>query len=382
MSLYRVAYSSQIDPDDWARVTPAIVELDCGLHWQDSASFATRLSKADLAIFRCNAYTNVKMLHQLSEDRSIDFLRRSLVRACWSEDSHHVWHMEAELVPLFHRMFVAHSEYLSVFPREKAHWLPTSFNSFSIGKLLEKTSSSPVTPDRDIIFPFRRYPDSLTDRNRIADRIKQLLHDRDVKALIGEVGLNAKDQQAETCKEILNSFGVLNVSLREELNQRVFTAHALNRPLLCDYVSDIENVDLDLSSTVYFKRDLSDYSDKLDEFLGIDLEGIKTRDLVLRRHMHLHRVVEMINVSLNLDLRIQLPEIGGSEKPCSVVHQSGSRQVPYPAYSHLNIRDEESHRGLYGLYRSFRNHWKRRKAERRDIHHPCNVRRVVRKFTQ
>ncbi len=379
--MYRVAYTSHIDPADWARVTPAIVELDCGLHWKDSRLFADKLAKSDLAIFRFDAYTNVQMLYETQSESSLALLRDSLVRACWSEDSHHVWHMESELAPLFHHMFVAHSEYLSAFPEQKAHWLPTSFNSFSFDELIEKTSQ-PSIRQRDIIFPFRRYPDGLTNRNQIADEIAELCSQRKIKAMIGEVGRETANQESTTCNEILNSFGVLNVSLREELNQRVFTAHALNKPLLCDDVFDLHQMKLDLNGTVLFQRDLSDFDEKLDEFLAISPESVSTRDEVLKRHMHLHRVVEMINRSLDLQLKIEIPELGHCETPYSKITHGNSGEIPYPPFSHLDVRRDPGHRGLYGLYRAIRMRMKRRESERSDIHHPRNVRRIVEEFMQ
>lgn len=377
----KVAYTSFISDSDWKRVSgQSPVELVCGLDWRQPEKFAETLEECDLAILRFDAYWNLKMLAETPKEFLTALLRKDLKLAVWSEDSHHVAHLEAELAPLFDFMFTAHSQYMQYLPEEKIHWIPCSFNSLSIDQLLLTNQQDTRSEfKRDLIFPFRRYPDDLTSRNQIADSVEEFCQQNNIRSLIGEVGAGDENQEQKTCNEILSSRSVLNVSLREEMNQRVFTAMALNRPMLCDRAFDMDYVDANFDATVFLDRDLNNLQSAMDQLQDLWSNPVQTADPVLKKHMHVHRVCEMINTALGTDLEINIPELDWASIP-ETVSSTGQSLPAYEPFQAQPPTASRTPKGIKSFLRSIRRKFRKPKPQPIQPHSPENFRKVVGEF--
>lgn len=221
-------------------------------------------------------------------------------KALWTFDSHHSYEKERCFQRYFHVYFVAHSPYISKFDDVRAEWVPDCFLRFDIDCLKELRLRSLFERDikYDVVFPFKSY--AVGNRVALAQKLDEYFKKIGVRYYLGPVQSGMAYMNL-----ILKSRVVLNISLLDDLNIRNFEAWGLNRPLLTNKVPDHDNLrDIDLLSTYFFQRDLSDFSQALQNALSTD-NTMDTALDVLSSHMLIHRYVEMINKALGTTYRVK-----------------------------------------------------------------------------
>jgi tetratricopeptide (TPR) repeat protein len=271
---------------------------DMGAFLQDAA----RADLVILALFGSNV--DQMFVQRLASPEALRVLNDPFIRkVLWSMDSH-IWHeMEARYQFFFDRYYLAHSPYIPRFQGVDCRWLPCCCFQESIDAHL-RLLQDPPPPERDVVFPYMTHPHG--ERNRIALEIQERLARRGLNAHFGFVGMGADYARAIQASRVC-----LNISLADDLNVRNFEVWGLDRCLLANPTPDHSRIDMDLSGTAFFQRDLSDFDGALDAALQAAAGQVRSAGAVLNRHMVIHRYVEIINAELGTDLRVSaIPAAG------------------------------------------------------------------------
>jgi hypothetical protein len=214
-------------------------------------------------------------------------------KALWTFDSHHCYEKERRFQKYFNTYFVAHSPYVEKFNDVRAEWVPDCFLRFDIDHLKELRLRSLFEKyvKYDVVFPFNPY--NIGNRLALAQKLEEYF-----KKIGARYHLGPAQSGMAYMNLILKSRVVLNISLLDDLNIRNFEVWGLNRSLLTNKVPGHDNLtDIDLSSTYFFQRNLSDFGQVLQNALSAD-KTVDTSISVLSNHMLIHRYIEMINKAL------------------------------------------------------------------------------------
>jgi hypothetical protein len=272
-----------------------------------AAEFIARIRSADLVIFRLVGDDPEAFIRRLDHFGLLpEFEAVPAIKALWSQDSHHMHSLEAAALPWFDRIYVAHYQYLDLFPASKTQYLPCAFTAASVATLVKLNAD--VRPiERDIIFPHVMYGGA--ERNRITFHIAERLRQRGVSSLMGRLyGSAAGIPYGNLLYGLSTSRVVLNISLSDDLNIRNFEAVAMNRTLLTNEVPDHQLQNLDYRRTYFFRRDLSDLDSALDAALA-DSGTTPVWRSVPGRNMLIDRYLTIINRELGTELRVVLPDL-------------------------------------------------------------------------
>ncbi|HWR39327.1 MAG TPA: glycosyltransferase [Patescibacteria group bacterium] len=251
--------------------------------------------KSDLIIWPAEGTVIARFLEQHWHNSQLRdlFAAASVRKIAWSMDSHHQWPVEQKLQKYFDRYYLAHSPYMDKFDGQRVRWLPCYYGVSGIDSLLNSIRSVPE-PVCDISCLFRAYP-HIGDRNFVAYEAAKILGRMGLKFVFGSMTGAGQARYVDMLKA---SKVVLNISIMDDLNLRNFEAIGLNRVMLTNRVPDHERVALDYRHTYFFKRDLSDFAEKVTLALRDESPVIETWRNVVNRHMLIHRYIDMINQEL------------------------------------------------------------------------------------
>jgi hypothetical protein len=264
------------------------------LQQKDWPLFLHDARKADLVIFglfgnNLDAYFRIPELHY--------FFREPLIRkVMWTQDAQHEWGMGLPYQRFFRRYYLNHSRSLDKYDEVKPYWLPSCFCSLGIDELINLLSD-PVEIKKDIIFPYIKY--DLDDRPIIASRIEQKVSQRGLISYFGYI-----DYGIPYLRAVQGSRICLNISTLGSLNIRNFEVWGVDRVSLAEKVVDHDKINVDLTHTYFFDRDLSNFDEALEKALNDASQDIHTSRDVINQHMLVHRYVEIINNELATNYRV------------------------------------------------------------------------------
>lgn len=226
------------------------------------------------------------------------FVGREYSVSFWTMDSHHLGKHEARAARYFDHVFVAHKNYLGLFPKESSSYLPCSFSLAPEGVVAEYLKSDTrglnSSDPGGVCAPFAVYP--WQKRNLGYLEGLWAANDSEKKSFFGTVHGGSLPNEG-LITTILSHRVVLNISLKDDLNMRNFEALVLNKILLTNRVSDHSLLQEFTSNIVFLEPDLSDLMEKLD--LAISLEPSAISSLVLAKHSIRVRVEEMVELLLS-----------------------------------------------------------------------------------
>ena len=246
------------------------------------AESLNELNSFDHVVFRLSG-ENPNELVQLLRIHGLigTFLDRSFSVSFWTMDSHHLGVQEARASRYFDHVFVAHRQYLQLFPLAKAFYLPCSFSLSSSADaaiyLADNAQQSSNKAD-GVCAPFAAYPWQKRNR-RYADCLGEIKELGIEKAFFGVVRGGAQPNEA-IIRKILEHKVVLNLSLSDDLNMRNFEALALNRILLTNRVMDHEILNDWGENIVFLNEELQNPGQAILESLNRTPKDISREFLV------------------------------------------------------------------------------------------------------
>lgn len=264
----------------------------------DFPFFIENAKQADLVILslfgpNLDCYFNIPELLPFLHDTNIR-------KVYWTQDAQHPYGMALQYQKFFNKYYLNYldsSYYMYKYYKAEPYWLPSCFFSTGVDELIELISL-PRKIEKDIIFPYTDH--RIDDRQVVVDRIKEKLSDYGLNYYLGKIQFGLPYLHALQESKIC-----LNISTRGSLNIRNFEVLALNRILLAEKVTDHDRINMDLSHAYFFKRDLSNFDEALERALNDTLANIRTSNDIIKRHMLIHRYVEIINNELNTHYKVQ-----------------------------------------------------------------------------
>jgi hypothetical protein len=214
------------------------------------------------------------------------FRNRNFKAAFWTMDTHHMLSREVRAAKYFDHVFIAHSPYVHNFPNEKSSFLPCSVSIESksnIQSAIHSFKSQAV--QNSCVALFANYPGQ--KRNSEYSKILEILGDLSVGHFFGQAR-GGNTPNSELISKTLEHKIVINLSLADDLNMRNFEALALNRVLLTNSVPDFHILRDWEQNIVVFKRDLTDFKDKLEIALA------KTPDNVSSSFLEKHHITSRL----------------------------------------------------------------------------------------
>jgi hypothetical protein len=256
-------------------------------------------SKFDHVVFRLSGENPMDFLETLwLYGLFSSFKAREYSVSFWTMDSHHLGKHEARAARNFDHVFVAHKNYLSLFPKESSSYLPCSFSLAPEEVVAEylKSDSRDLNSSTqgDICAPFAAYP----WQKRNLGYLEGLWATNDLgkRGFFGTVRGGMLPNEG-LVKTILSHRVVFNLSLKDDLNMRNFEALALNKILLTNRVTGHSLLQEFYENIVFLESDLSDFGEKLN--LAISLEPSNISSPFLAKHSIRSRTEELVGILLS-----------------------------------------------------------------------------------
>jgi hypothetical protein len=185
-------------------------------------------------------------------------------------------------------MYVAHSDFYDskLFP--KISHLPCCFAAADLGKIYNFNNHYFQTK-YDLSSSFMLYQGY--ERNYKYFHIAKILKKNDINFVFGRTSL-MNGEISNYLQLMFQSKVILNITLKGELNMRFFESQALNRTVLMDEIKGLESLNLDLRNTFFFKRDLSNFEEVLDQ--AISHKPVPVYEHYLLNHTILNRLFVII----------------------------------------------------------------------------------------
>lgn len=222
--------------------------------------------------------------------------------AYWTFDSH--WDtQEVTMRKYFNHWLTAHTEcekntgpntlYLPV-----CYW-QHDYKSL-VGEITKRTYHSP-----DIVFHHNK--SGTGDRDILVKNIELYIKEANLSydfSVLNYDPCDTTDSRFKYYRSLAGCKVGLNMSLVNDINLRCFEVWMSNKPLLTNYL-DAFNGFINLrDQTIFYKRDLSDFKEKLQEAL---VRKVDTRRLIIKDHMLTQRYLEGINLIMNTHFKINFP---------------------------------------------------------------------------
>lgn len=217
--------------------------------------------------------------------------------AYWSMDSHHDTG-EKYIRQYFKYWLVAHRGYESNTGTNTVHiplcYWQNGYNEFF--NVIKKT-----TPSSDVVFHHNSY--SVGNRNTLIEQIKSHINELNLNYNFSK--LNGGPENPEYTLSLEGCRVGLNISLLNDFNFRNFEVWMANKPLLTNYIDDYDLFPELKANTIFYKRDLSDFKEKLQESLTTK---VNTRRYIIKDHMITSRYIAIINTIMSEKFKITFPE--------------------------------------------------------------------------
>jgi len=290
------------------------------------AESLNELNSFDHVVFRLSGENPNELVQLLRIYGLMDtFLDRSFSVSFWTMDSHHLGAQEARASRFFDHVFVAHKQYLQLFPLAKAFYLPCSFSlSSSADAAIYRVENAQQSSNKadGVCAPFAAYPWQKRNRH-YADCLGEIKELGIEKVFFGVVRGGAQPNEA-VIRKILEHKVVLNLSLSDDLNMRNFEALALNRILLTNRVKDHEILHEWGENIVYLNEDWQNLGQAIRKSLNRTPKDISKEFLV--EHGIEARVMSIVEI-LSGHLREQ-KDVGfaGRRPSITLVPKSGESQ--------------------------------------------------------
>jgi hypothetical protein len=253
------------------------------------------------------------------------FVNRSYFCAIWSMDSHHMHRAESKSQQFFDHVFVAHSPYLEYFDSTTSSHLPCSFPAELPAGLAFEGYAVQSASAGSVTSVFALYPGQI--RNHKFFQIAQILDRNNVDYFFGSVR-GGGTLHGGMLNHLAQHKIIVNLSLQDDLNIRNFEGLALNKILLTNQVHDHSILQDYSSNIVFFKRDLSDFEQKLQEALSlapqdISRDFIEQHGLAIRLQNALRVCTRFITEGAN-NPKISIKDTIGSNYVSEVISQQFS----------------------------------------------------------
>ena len=297
--------------EDMKYISPQGLEIETDVQisrLQDSVDFKEKASRADMILFFLTGDNPSRFMDWALKDPFYKelFSGRGPRMVLWSYDSHHMYPLEIPVQKYFDAFYISHESCRHLFKPDNLHVIPCAhFNSVD-GELLHRNHEFEI--HRDICFPYGLY--EWSPRNRLAYEADKIFREKGLNYMFGrcygdELGIG----EAGNFRWLMaSSKACFNLSLLNDFNMRNWETMACNRILLTNKVAEHDIVDMDLSHTFFFKRDLSDLPEVLEEALAADVSTCKSADNILHNHLLSHRYLHIINQEMGTSYELNIPE--------------------------------------------------------------------------
>lgn len=231
-------------------------------------------------VFRLSGENPSIFIHVLKSHGLLEeFTARAYSASFWTMDSHHLGRQEKEASKYFDHVFVAHKNYLDMFP--VSTYLPCSYSLTSkkvADELLRVKAKSLITEDTGVCAIFAAY--SWQSRNKHYLEWRLAAEDLAVRSFFGTVRGGSFPNQF-LIEKTLSFSTTLNFSLSNDLNMRNFEALALNRVLITNHLPDHEILSEFNENIFFMSHGSPDVWEQLTSALKIQPASISRRFLEL-----------------------------------------------------------------------------------------------------
>jgi hypothetical protein len=214
-----------------------------------------------------------------------DYLARKII--LWTQDNHHQV-ITPELYKFFYKIYAAHSDFYDSKLLPNISHLPCCFAAEDLDKVYRFNNHN-FQKNYDVSSSFMLYQGY--ERNYDFLRIAKILKKNDLNFAFARTSLMNGDI-SNYLQLMLQSKVILNITLKGELNMRFFESQVLNRTILMDEIKGLESLNLDLRNTFFFKRDLSNFEEVLDQ--AISHKPVSVYEHYLLNHTMLNRLSRII----------------------------------------------------------------------------------------
>jgi hypothetical protein len=268
---------------------------------KDLSGALDELSKFDHVVFRLSGENPMEFIELLRIYGLLPkFRNRKYSASFWTMDSHHLGKYEARAARHFDQIFVAHKNYLELFPKGSSHHLPCSFSlvpEAEIEHYFENGSlSGQYFSTKGVCAPFAAYP--WQKRNRYYLEALWAAEELRLPHFFGTVRGGDTPNQG-LIERILSFDVVFNLSLSEDLNMRNFEALALNKILLTNRVSD-HSLLSNFESNIIFV-DPANHDIKKHMSLALEAKPQDISKAFLAQHSIRARLEELVSILLNVE---------------------------------------------------------------------------------
>ncbi|XPV76635.1 MAG: hypothetical protein ACNI27_01605 [Desulfovibrio sp.] len=304
-------------PEDMEFVIPETLEIERDVQisrLDNSVDFHEKARRADLVLFFLTGDNLARFMNKALNDPQYKelFSKKGPRLALWSYDSHHMHHLESPLQRYFDGFYISHESCRQYFSPDNLTVIPCAHLNSIKGEL--NIQQYDFEMHRDLCFPYGMY--EWSPRNTLAYEAEKIFRRKDLNYMFGSCfGDIKKMGEGGNFRWLLSSSKIcFNLSLLDDFNMRNFEAQACNRVLLTNKVAEHDIVDMDLSHTFFFQRDLSDLPQVLEKALEADVSTCDSAKNVLHNHMLIHRFLFIINRELGTEYKVNIPVESTTEK--------------------------------------------------------------------
>ena len=277
------------------------IEAQCNDYYSKALAMGKR---SDLLILQGNAVHFIKTL--FNRGQLNDFVNLKCKKVFWSQDSHIYYRHESKVLRFFDTFYTAHPKFLTSYIGNssnvnKIKFLPCSF-SLTPKSILYQDNFDIKNRCERIIFPFVSYLGSERD-----SLVWQLMNYNGKKVLpIDFVRVEGYDWHINEYSLLLREMKkykyVLNISLKDELNKRVFEALAANCILITNDSKDLHKLDIALTNSIVTYNQ-SEFNPKMifDKIEDIT-ERSDTSKLIAKFHTSTDRFISIIENEFGINI--------------------------------------------------------------------------------
>jgi hypothetical protein len=253
--------------------------LDSLLHNSNSI-----LSNHNYLILRLSGENPQSIMRKIELLKNKDIAKKIII---WTQDNHHQL-VTTEVYDYFFKIYVAHPKFYKQKQFPNISHLPCCFAAEDLDKVY-KFNNHDFQNKYDVSSSFMLYQGY--ERNYDFFRIAKIMKKNHLKYALGRTS-NLNGEISNYLQLMLQSKVILNITLKGELNMRFFESQVLNRTILMDEINGLESLNLDLRNTFFFKRDLSNFEEVLNQAIGHST--VPVYEHYLLNHTMLNRLSRII----------------------------------------------------------------------------------------